>query len=143
MSTLPVRRPGRAAVEVVGEVDAYTAPLLEACLRSRAGAPGLRELVVHLDRVTFLGAAGVHVLARADRRCRVRGARLVLRTGGRRAVVRPLRLTGLADLVPVDPADAGPATRGRRRARPLGPPRPGGGARAAARRPTEGATTSG
>jgi anti-anti-sigma factor len=96
-------RPGSAAVEVVGEVDSYTAPVLAACLRSRAGQPGLRELVVDLQQVTFLGAAGVEVLADADRRCRRHGARLVIRAGGRRAVLCPLRLTGLADRVPVDP----------------------------------------
>jgi anti-sigma B factor antagonist len=109
VTTVPDPEPGRVVVEVVGEVDAYTAPALDVCLQSQAVQPGVRELVVHLGQVTFLGAAGVEVLARADGRCRRRGARLVIRTGTRPAVLRALRLSGLADLVAVDPAGTGRA----------------------------------
>ncbi|WP_448624355.1 STAS domain-containing protein [Geodermatophilus sp. URMC 64] len=134
VTTLPDPRPGRVVVEVVGEVDAYTAPALDVCLQSQARQPGVRELVVHLGQVTFLGAAGVTVLAQADRRCRMRGARLVIRTGGRRAVLRPLRLSGLTDVVAVDPAERDrpqprtPRTTGRPRTGPRRPSarRPGG-----------------
>ena len=132
VSTVPDPRPGRVVVEVVGEVDSYTAPALDLCLTSQARQPGVRELVVHLGQVTFLGPAGVEVLAQAHRRCRMRGARLVVRTGGRPCVLRPLQLTGLADLVAVDPTDVegpqprGPRTRGRPRTTPRRPsgPRP-------------------
>jgi anti-anti-sigma factor len=103
--------PGRAVVEVVGEVDAYTAPALDACLRSQSEHRGIREVVVDLSDVRFLGAAGMHVLARAGRRCRMRGARLVILTGGRRTALRPLQLTGLTDLEAVDPSGT---RRGRR-----------------------------
>ncbi len=117
VTTLPAAPPGRVVVEVTGEVDAYTAPALDACLSSQATRPDVRQLVVDLRRVTFLGAAGVTVLAQAHRRCRMRGARLVIRTGGRRAVLRPLQLTGLADVVAVDPAEHEPAqTKGPRTA---------------------------
>jgi anti-anti-sigma factor len=116
--TVPDPRPGRVVVEVVGEVDTCTAPALEVCLTSQARQPGVRELVVYLGQVTFLGAAGVTVLARAHRCCRMRGARLVIRTGGRGGVLRPLQLSGLTDLVAVDPADAG-------RPQPRGPRTPG------------------
>ncbi|MGY1680140.1 STAS domain-containing protein [Geodermatophilus sp. SYSU D01176] len=105
--TVPDPRPGRVVVEVVGAVDTSTAPVLELCLTSQARRPGLRELFVHLGQVTFLGAAGVAVLAQAHRRCRMRGARLVVRTGGRRRVARSLQLARLADPVAVDPADTG------------------------------------
>jgi anti-anti-sigma factor len=124
VTTLPSARAGRVVIEVVGEVDTYTAPVLEACLRSQVTRRGLRQLVVDLRRVTFLGAAGVAVLARAQRRCRMRDARLVLRTTGRRSVLRTLRLTGLADLVDVDAAEVdserprGPRTGARPRTRP-------------------------
>ncbi|WP_157937115.1 STAS domain-containing protein [Geodermatophilus chilensis] len=128
---MPDPRPGRVVVEVVGEVvgevDTSTAPALEVCLTSQARQPGVRELVVYLGQVTFLGAAGVTVLAQAHRRCRMRGARLVIRTGGRRCVLRPLQLVGLADLVAVDPADAerpqprGPRTPRRPRTTPRRP----------------------
>jgi anti-sigma B factor antagonist len=110
---------GRAVLEVVGEVDTFTAPLLGACIRSRTDRPGLRMLVVDLARVTFLGAAGASVLARAHRRCREVGARLVVRGAGRPLVVRMLRLAGL----PVEPTpDGGAAPRSRARS-PLRPVR--------------------
>jgi anti-sigma B factor antagonist len=122
VATVPDPRPGRVVVEVAGEVGTYTAPLLQLCLDSQASQPGVRELVVHLGQVTFLGAAGVTVLEQAHRRCRMRGARLVIRTGGRRRVLLPLQLAGLAD---VDPADVeGPPPRDpRTRARPRTSPR--------------------
>ncbi|MGY1593665.1 STAS domain-containing protein [Geodermatophilus sp. SYSU D00708] len=115
VQTLPDPHPGRVVVEVVGEVDSYTAPALDLCLTSQARRRGVRELVVLLGQVTFLGAAGAEVLAQADRRCRMRGARLVIRTGGRPAVLRALQLTGLADLVAVDPQPRGPRTTRRPR----------------------------
>jgi len=111
-------------VQVIGEVDAYTAPLLQLCLDSQATQRGLRELVVDLEQVTVLGAAGVTVLAQAHQRCRMRGARLVIRTGGRRNSLRPLQLARLADAVAVDPAEVeqlqteGPRTATRPRSRP-------------------------
>jgi anti-anti-sigma factor len=96
----------RVVVHVVGELDAYTAPLLDLLLQSQATQPGLRELVVDLEAVSFLGGAGLSVLAQANHRCRLAGARLVVRTGGRPAVLRPLQLAGLAELLAVDPAGA-------------------------------------
>ena len=104
VTTLAGTRLGHPVLEVTGEVDACTAPVLELCLRSQAGRPGVRELVVDLRGVTFLGVAGVAVLARIDRLCRSRGARLVVRTGGLRTALRPLELTGLTVVVAVDPA---------------------------------------
>ncbi len=131
VSVVPSGRPGRVVVEVVGEVDAYTAPALDVCLHSQARQGGLGVLVVDLSRVTFLGAAGVTVLAQADRRCRMRGARLEVHTGRRRRVLRPLQLTGFTDLVATDPTGSGPQERGpRTAARPRPRPR-----RAPIRRP--------
>jgi anti-sigma B factor antagonist len=132
VTALPAGRPGRVVVEVTGEVDAYTAPVLDLCLQSQAARPAVREIVADLRRVTLLGAAGATALARAQRRCRTRGARLMIATGGRRDVLRVLRLTGLADVVTVDPvaveesqtADdraphVTPAASSRRHARPV------------------------
>ena len=128
-------RAGRVAVEAVGELDTYTTPLLEICLHGRAAEPGLRELVVDLSRVTFLGASAMAVLAEVSGRCRQRRARLVVLSGGRGAVRRPLELAGLVDVVGLDadlarssrrvspPATpAGRAAPGRRR-RPARRPR--------------------
>jgi anti-sigma B factor antagonist len=106
VTAAPGDQPGQTVVTAAGEVDAFTAPLLEACLCTQARRRGVRELVVDLRQVTFLGAAGVALLARVRWRCQARGARLVLRCGGRRSVLRPLKLTGLADRVIIDPGDA-------------------------------------
>jgi anti-sigma B factor antagonist len=133
VTALPAARPGRVVVEVTGEVDDYTAPVLDLCLQSQASRPGVREIVADLRRVTFLGSAGVTALARAERRCRTRGARLRIATGGRRDVLRVLRLSDLAGVVTVDPhaveqeETAGdraalrfpPRTSSRRRVRPV------------------------
>jgi anti-anti-sigma factor len=86
VTTLPGTRPGRVVIEVTGEVDTYTAPLLGACLHSQSGRRGLRELIVDLEQVTLVGTAGIDALTQARRRCRMRGARLVVRCGGRRRV---------------------------------------------------------
>ena len=123
VAALPGTRPGSVVVEVTGEVDAYTAPLLDVCLNSQARKRGVREVVVDLSRVTVLGAAGGTVLARAHRRCGMRGARLVVHTGGRRRLLRALQLTGFADTVAIDPTElepqvGGPRTAARPRPRP-------------------------
>ncbi len=78
----PMDARGRAVVEVVGQVDAETVPLLEACLQGQTRAAGLRRLVVDVSAGTFLGDAGPAVLTRTRRRCRQAGARLVLRGAG-------------------------------------------------------------
>jgi anti-anti-sigma factor len=108
VTALPGTRSGRVVVEVVGAVDTCTAAALEVCLHSQATQRGLRELVVDLERVSFLGAAGVTVLARAQRRCRMRGARLVVRSGGCRIVLRTLQLTAFADVATIDPPELEP-----------------------------------
>jgi anti-sigma B factor antagonist len=121
VTAVPGGRPGHVVVQVTGGVDAYTAPLLQLCLDSQAGQHGLRELVVDLEQVTSFCVDAVTVLAQALRRCRTSGARLVIRTGGRRDVPE---LGGLADVVPVDPAGVeqpqpeGPRTATRPHPRP-------------------------
>ncbi len=117
-------RPGSVFVEVTGEVDAHTAPVLDACLHSQTRRRGVHEVVVDLSQVAFLGAAGITALAQAHRRCRMRGARLVVHTGGERRLLRALQLTGFADLVAVDPTELEPQVRGpRTAARPRPRPR--------------------
>lgn len=95
---------GKVTVETVGAVDQYTAPLLSSCLRAQTRRRGLRELFLDMERVTFLGAAGLFVLAQARRRCLMRGARLVVWCNGRPAVLRPLQLTGMSELLSSGPA---------------------------------------
>ena len=131
VTALPSVRPGHVVVEVVGEVDAYTAPLLDACLATQTRRHGVATLIVDMRRVTFLGAAGVAVLARAQRRCRMRGARLPVLPDGRGRVVRPIRLCGLDGVLRPGPADAGPAAS---RAVRAGTPSRAGARRSARRR---------
>jgi len=109
----PVDGRGRVVVAVRGEVDAYTAPLLEACLDGQVARRKVRAVVVDLEEVTHLGAVGIAVLLRVRRRCLSRGTRLVVRTGGQRRAQLPLELAGLAQLV-VSEEEGGrrPAWRG-------------------------------
>ena len=121
ITALPEGRPGSVVVEVRGEVDSYTEPLLRACLRSQITRPAVRELVVDLRQVTFLGAVGIAALLWARDSCRARSIRFTVRAGAQRHVLRPLELTGLTDLVGADLPDAGqrPSHGGRRpRGRP-------------------------
>jgi anti-anti-sigma factor len=73
--TVEVRKePGHVLVTVAGEVDIATVPQL----RERLAAPAAsgRPLIVDLDGVTFIDAAGLRVLASAARRAAARGASL-------------------------------------------------------------------
>jgi anti-sigma B factor antagonist len=121
ITALPEGRLGHVVVQVRGEIDTYTEPLLRACLRSQITRPAVTELVVDLRKVTFLGAAGVAALLSAQGSCRARGIRFAVRAGGKRQVLRPLELTGLMDLVQTDLPDAG-SRPGYGRRRPSGRP---------------------
>jgi anti-sigma B factor antagonist len=89
-------------LDVVGHVDAFTTPLLRACLRTQLSRAGLRELVVDLGGVEFMGAAGVSAIVEAARRARERRLRFRLRAHGRRGVLRPLPLAGVLDGLEVE-----------------------------------------
>ncbi len=80
-------------VQVVGEVDVLTAPVLADCLGACV-ADGTPLIVVDLRQVGFLAAAGLSVLVAADQHARVRHAnvRLVVTTY---PVRRVLSATGL------------------------------------------------
>ena len=90
---------------VAGEVDSSTAPSLRAVVDT-AFADGARSLTVDLDGVTFLDSAGLCVLAGAHRRAAEDG--VVLRVvASTRAVIRPLQITGLYDLLAVERVEPG------------------------------------
>ena len=89
------RSDSQVVLDVVGRVDASTTPLLRACLRTQLSRAVLRELVVDLRGVDFLGAAGVAAIVEAARRGGERGLRFRLRAHGR--VLRPLEEAGLVD----------------------------------------------
>ena len=89
---------------VSGEVDSSTAPRLREVVDA-AFADRVPALTVDLDGVTFLDSAGLCVLAGAHRRAVENG--VVLRVvASTRAVVRPLQITGLYDLLAVEPGAA-------------------------------------
>jgi anti-anti-sigma factor len=78
-------------VEVGGDIDACTAPLLGAALAEHVRAcPGV--LRVDLGEVGFLGAAGLRALVLAQRSAEAAGVHLVVDPGGSHAAVRALQL---------------------------------------------------
>jgi anti-sigma B factor antagonist len=91
---------------VTGEVDSSSAPVLRQHLDALLD-DDVRELTVDLTAVSFLDSAGLCVLAAAHRRAVAQEVRLrVLASSG--AVVRPLQITGLWQLLraeQVEPAE--------------------------------------
>jgi anti-sigma B factor antagonist len=97
--TIEVRQePGHVLVTVAGEVDLATVPQL----RERLAAPAAsgRPLIVDLDGVTFIDAAGLGVLASAARRAAARGASLHALCA-RHQVRRLFAITGLDRQIPL------------------------------------------
>lgn len=87
-----VERGGAAIVVLEGEVDLCAAGQFEQAL-ARAVASGAPAIVLDLDRVTFMDAAGVHVLLDFSSSERARD-RLAL-TRGSGQVRRLLEVTGV------------------------------------------------
>lgn len=90
---------GRLVLAAVGEVDSSSAPLLRRRVDAVLDA-GATDLTVDLDGVTFLDSAGLCVLAAVHRRARRDGVRLRVLASSR-AVIRPMQITGLLDLLDV------------------------------------------
>lgn len=87
-------------VTVRGEVDAYSAPQLRACLDEvTAAAQG--PVVVDVSNVGFIDSTGVGVLVASVKRLRSEGRTLVLRQPTRQ-MTKLLEMTGLRELVTVD-----------------------------------------
>ncbi|MGY1690448.1 STAS domain-containing protein [Geodermatophilus sp. SYSU D01105] len=92
-------------VTVAGEVDSSSAPSLRASV-DEAFAAGADEITIDLDAVTFLDSAGLCVLAGAHRRADEAGVRLRV-LASNRAVMRPLQITGLWELLAVEQVEPG------------------------------------
>jgi anti-sigma B factor antagonist len=87
----------QTVVRALGEIDSSSAPALRAELASVLDlAPP--EIVLDLCGITFLDSAGLSVLAAAHRRATAEDVRLRVLVSGR-AVVRPLQITGLWELL--------------------------------------------
>lgn len=80
-------------VELSGELDISTAPLLEDGLR-RLEADGPELLLLDLSRLEFMDSTGLRLLIGADARARAAGRRFVL-VRGNEMVQRVLHLTRL------------------------------------------------
>jgi anti-sigma B factor antagonist len=99
--TLTVTTSGSSArVSAAGEVDSSSAPQLRERLEEVLDS-GVTELTVDLDEVTFLDSAGLCVLAATHRRAAGDGVRLRV-LASNRAVLRPMQITGLYDLLRVE-----------------------------------------
>lgn len=66
--------PDARVVTVTGEVDALTAPMLDACLSAQLAVA--RFVVVDFDRVKFLASAGLRVLFEVNELALERGRNL-------------------------------------------------------------------
>jgi anti-sigma B factor antagonist len=96
--TIDVTSAGPATVvAAAGEIDSTTAPLLRQHLDALLDSD-VRELTVDLGQVSFLDSAGLCVLATAHRRAVRQEVRMRVLASSR-AVIRPLQITGLWDLL--------------------------------------------
>jgi anti-anti-sigma factor len=85
-------RPGTAVLEVRGEVDSLTAPLLETAPAELVDIADA-ALVVDMTGVSFLASSGLALLIRIAHQAEERGVRIGL-VVATRAVRRPLEITG-------------------------------------------------
>jgi anti-sigma B factor antagonist len=90
-------------VTAVGEVDSTSAPVLREHLEALLDGD-VREFTVDLGQVTFLDSAGLCVLAAAHRRA-VRQDVAMRVLASSRAVIRPLQITGLWELLHAERID--------------------------------------
>jgi anti-sigma B factor antagonist len=81
----------------VGEIDSTSAPILRQHLDALLDA-GLDELTVDLRQVSFLDSAGLCALATAHRRAVRQNVRMRVLASSR-AVIRPMQITGLWELL--------------------------------------------
>lgn len=94
--TVATRReiaPRRYVLEVTGDLDVFTAPLLKEQLLAAVEA-GAKTIVVDLSAVTFLDSTTLGILVSALRRLRPVGGRLLI-AGADTSVRSLFELTGL------------------------------------------------
>lgn len=89
----------RAVVHVGGEIDLATCQQLRDALASLVDG-GVDEVVVDLERVTFLDSSGIGVLISTHRRIREHGGSLRL-FGPSEKVRRVLELTRVTTVLPI------------------------------------------
>ena len=92
---------GRTVVEVNGELDLFSAPLLRDAL-TRLSDDGQHYLVAELSGLKFLDSSGLGVLVGATKRATAGGGALCV-AGASDRVVKVLRITGLMRVMPAFP----------------------------------------
>ncbi len=95
-------------VSVAGEIDSSSAGVLRDRLEPLLDG-GTGEVTLDLCAVTFLDSAGLCVLAGAHRQAVAHEVRIRVLASSR-AVIRPLQITGLFDLLHVEQVDPAPVT---------------------------------
>ena len=99
-----VARGPAVQLTAAGEIDSSSAPVLEHRLEAVL-AGELERLTIDLREVSFLDSAGLCVLAATHRRTREQ--QITLRVlAASRAVIRPLQITGLWQLLGAEQVDA-------------------------------------
>ncbi len=85
-------------LSVMGEVDIFTAPVLDAPLHDKLASGA--DVVVDLSGVEFLDSSGLGVLVKGLKTARHSGGSLRLVITSRR-VARPFEVTGLSASLPI------------------------------------------
>jgi anti-sigma B factor antagonist len=88
---------GAVVVSALGEIDIMTAPRFRAALDGALRSAAARRVVVDLTAVTFLGSAGLAVLAWTAEQARRRREPLRVVVDHNRPVIRPIQITDLDD----------------------------------------------
>jgi anti-sigma B factor antagonist len=97
-----------AVLQVSGEVDVYTAPMLREQIRDLA-AKGAVHLIADLGQVGFLDSTGLGVLVGGLKRLREAGGSLTLVITAPR-IVRLFQITGLTKVLAIHPTVAAAIT---------------------------------
>jgi anti-anti-sigma factor len=84
---------GEMDLSVIGRVDREM---------ERAEATDASKIVLDLDELEFMDAAGVGLLLQLNTRSKSNGGRLRIRSAGSPQVQRVLDLTGVGELLPLD-----------------------------------------
>jgi anti-sigma B factor antagonist len=93
-----------AVLQVAGEVDAYTAPMLREQIRDLA-AKGAVHLIADLGQVGFLDSTGLGALVGGLKRLREAGGSLTLVIVAPR-ILRLFQITGLTKVLAIHPSVA-------------------------------------
>ena len=93
-----------AVLQVTGEVDAYTAPMLREQIRELA-AKGAVHLIADLGQVSFLDSTGLGALVGGLKRLREAGGSLTLVIIAPR-ILRLFQITGLTRVLAIQPSVA-------------------------------------